>query len=484
MRSRGCCFLPWLFVLGCSTSADESVSPIGMQLSAARADVLETLRALPGIANVDESGSTGGVRGFTFTIEQPIDHSQPALGTFTMRVQLRHRGESAPTVLSSTGYSLFTRSPNDSEPSYLLDANAVAVEHRFFSDSTPLAGADGEPPADAWQYMTVKQAAEDNHHLIETLKQIYSGPWISTGASKGGQTSIYHYRHHPEDLVGVVAYVAPHSYGSNDPRYVDFLEHVGEASCREKLIALQRAVLMQRSETFPRFQSQANSQGLTFDAVGIEAAFEHVVQDFRVAFWQYGSASECDGLPGPGASAATLLSAITDRVPLNLGADQNIRTVSQFETYYYQAAVELGQYGPMEEHLEDLLQHRGTYTMENYAPQVPTNMFNPATMIDVGAWVKTRAEHIIFVYGEIDPWTAGAYEYDPSHDIHAFVVPGANHGASLTDRALPAASRELALKILERWTGVTPRSLDEETMSLKAQGQAPFFHLPPQHLRL
>jgi PS-10 peptidase S37 len=458
---------------GCLADTEVPVGETSASL-ATRPEIGEALRALPGVKSVSEVGSGS----FTFTVEQPIDHTQPSVGSFDLRVQLRHRSETAPTVLSSTGYSLFSASPSDSEPSYMLNANAITVEQRFFSASTPMAGADGEPPPEAWQYMTVKQAADDTHHVIELLKQIYTGPWISTGASKGGQVAVYHYRHHPEDLVGVVAYVAPHSYGSNDPRYVTFLEHVGDASCRDKIVALQREVLMRRSETFPRFQQQASSQGLTFDAIGIEPAFEHVVQEFRVAFWQYGSLTDCSSLPQPGASAASLFSAITAAVPVNLGADETIRSVRSFETYYYQAAVEYGQYGPLEEHLEDLLQHRGTYTMEKYAPQVPSLKFVPETGIDIGNWVKNEAEHIIFVYGEIDPWTSGAFEIDPTRDLHAFLVPGASHGANLGARSLPPESRALALGVIERWTGVEPRALTTEEHALQAETQQLYFHLP------
>jgi hypothetical protein len=481
--------LPWLCALACSgdtgAGGDPSVTAADSTL-ATRPDVLEALSALPGVASVRETGlGAAGMRAFTFTIEQPIDHSQPALGTFTQRVQLRHRAETAPTVLASTGYSLFSPSPSDSEPSYLLDANAITVEHRFFGPSTPLTTSNGgEPSAEAWSYMTVKQAADDHHHVVELLKQIYTGPWISSGASKGGQTSIYHYRFYPTDLAGVVAYVAPHSYGSDDQRYVDFLEHVGDASCRDKIIALQRDILMRRSELFPRFQMQASSQGLTFEAIGIEPAFEHLVQEFRVAFWQYGSLADCSTLPQPGASAASLLGAVTDLVPTNLSSDQNLRSVRSFETYYYQAAVELGQYGPLEQHLEGLIEHPGTYTMDNYAPPVPSRMFNPATMIDIGEWVKTQAEHIIFVYGQNDPWTAGAYEFDPVRDIHAFVVPDGNHGASLTARSLPPESLDLAFQVLESWTGVTPQRLDAAAMARAEEGEELFFHLPPRRLRL
>ncbi|HKU43788.1 MAG TPA: S28 family serine protease [Polyangiales bacterium] len=463
----------WLLACG------EDARPIGAVRSKLGADVLESLRALPGVANVSEGArGTGGVRSFTFTVEQPLDHTQPTLGSFTMRVQLRHRSETAPTVLSSTGYALFSAAASDSEPSYLLNGNAVSVEHRFFGPSTPLSGSSREPSVESWKYVTVRQAAADNHHIVELLKQIYTGPWLSTGASKGGQASIFHYRFYPEDLVGVVAYVAPQSYGSDDPRYVDFMEYVGDASCRDKVLAVQRSALMRRSELFPLFQSQANGQGLTFEAIGIEPAFEHLVQEFRIAFWQYGTTADCSRLPQPAAAAASLLRAITDRVPLNLSSDQNLRSVRSFETYYYQAAVELGQYGPMEQHLEDLIQHPGTYTMDRYAPQVPSKVWNPATMIDIGEWVKTKAEHILFVYGENDPWTAGAFEFDPARDIHGFVVPGGNHGSSLTARSLPPESLELAYDVLERWTGVAPRRVELAALERNESAHDLFVHAP------
>lgn len=46
---------------------------------------------------------------------------------------------------------------------------------------------------------------------------------------------------------------------------------------------------------------------------------------------------------------------------------------------------------------------------------------------------------------------------------------------------MPSAA---AKKVLERWTGVTPRSIDADTRAQMDRGEAPFFHLPSQHLRL
>ncbi len=60
------------------------------------------------------------------------------------------------------------------------------VEHRYFGES--------RPDSLYWNLLTVEQAAKDHHKIIETMKMIYDKQWITTGISKGGQTTyIYKY---------------------------------------------------------------------------------------------------------------------------------------------------------------------------------------------------------------------------------------------------------------------------------------------------
>jgi len=66
------------------------------------------------------------------------------------------------------------------EPTRLLDANQIIVEHRFFDDSRP-------SPAD-WTKLTIAQQAADDHRTVVALAQIYTGAWVNTGISKGGMT--------------------------------------------------------------------------------------------------------------------------------------------------------------------------------------------------------------------------------------------------------------------------------------------------------
>jgi hypothetical protein len=161
--------------------------------------------------------SSDGVKVFDITIKQPVDHKNPARGTFLQRLALTHRGESEPVVLQTSGYQIFA--VKDSALSYSFQTNQIQVEHRFFADS--------KPAALDWKKLDIEQSAADFHHITESFKQIYGKKWVGPGASKGGMTSIYHRYFYPDDLAGTVADVAPLSFTTKDPRYLDFVSDVG-----------------------------------------------------------------------------------------------------------------------------------------------------------------------------------------------------------------------------------------------------------------
>jgi hypothetical protein len=406
--------------------------------------LLDQLRALPGV-KVLPLGSGPGVRGFFITLEQPIDHDNPSLGTFQQRAFLMHRDVTRPMVLTSTGYSLFSLQLRDNELSALLGANNLTIEHRYFGTSVP--------DSPDYRYLTIRQAAYDHHRFITLLKTVYGAKWVSTGGSKGGMTSLYHRRFFPNDVDGTVAYVAPQSFGINDQRYPLFLEHVGSAACRQRIVDFQRAVLTRRQELMPFFEQEASDFGITYSRVGgLDFAYEHAIQEFRFALWQYLDEDYCATLPGPNASAAQIVDTFNFVVgPFSLASDQ---ILEEFGPYYYQAASQLGSYGPLELHLGTLLQHPGTYRAPRYSP-VPVGHFDSAAMPEIQIWLALWGEHVILVYGQNDPWSAGAFELGFARDSFRYFVPGGNHITSFLS-ALPTPQRTEAFAALQRWTGVTP----------------------------
>ena len=112
------------------------------------------------------------------------------------------------------------------ELSDLFDANMIFVEHRYFLESTP-------EPCD-WQYLTAANSAEDLHAVRETFKALYPGKWISTGISKGGQTSLLYRAFFPDDVGCFRALCGPSCYAREDGRHEPFLRRAGTEADRKK----------------------------------------------------------------------------------------------------------------------------------------------------------------------------------------------------------------------------------------------------------
>ena len=118
-------------------------------------DILEALVALDGVTGVVEHPSEQpAYRYFTMMFEQPVDHDDPEGQKFGQFLSLHHRDYGAPMILATTGYANYM-GDRLTEPTQLLRANQLVVEHRFFADSRP-------DPAD-WDLLRIRQAAGDHH---------------------------------------------------------------------------------------------------------------------------------------------------------------------------------------------------------------------------------------------------------------------------------------------------------------------------------
>ena len=411
--------------------------------AAAADDLLDRLTAIPGLTVVSQSEPTG-YRFFVLTYRQPVDHRHPGAGTYEQRLTLLHRSADAPVVLATGGYGLpATPRPGRTEPTALLDANQVSVEHRFFTPSRP-------QPAD-WSDLTIWQEATDEHRIVQALRSVYSGKWIQTGASKGGMTSVYHRRFYPRDVDGVVAYVAPNdALNDLDGAYDRFFATVGDAACRSALDGVQQEALRRRDRLVPRLEAEAAARGWTFAAtIGTaDRSFEMTVLDTVWAFWQYRSAADCPEVPPATASDAELYEWIDGVTGWSFYTDQGLEP---YWPYYYQAATQLGWPSLRFSHLRGLRRHPGLYTALSALPPALRARHNPLPMLDIDLWVRTLSQQMMFVYGGNDPW--GAERFTPSRrDSHLYVAPGANHGANISRLTAPEAAEATAT--LRRWAGL------------------------------
>jgi hypothetical protein len=434
---------------------DVAVEDVAGETDATPRNILERLAGVSGMTVIDRGGA-GPYRHFELVYRQPVDHGDPDGPRFTQTMTLAHLSETAPLVLMTEGYRNMWRF-DVAEVAVLLRANQLVVEHRFFGESRPA-------PAD-WTFLTIEQAAGDHHRIVEALRPIYTGPWISTGYSKGGMAAVYHRRFFPDDVDGTVPYVAPISFGAPDARYIDFIAAIGHPACRDALQAVQRETLLRRDTLLPRLDPASFAR-----IGGAEAAFETVVLEVPFTFWQYLGESFCSSVPVvPGAGDDALFAFVDSSVGFASASDSEME---QFAPYYYQAHAELGYPDVARTHLADLLRTAVPSIEEGLPPiGAPDPPYDPAAMEDVASWLATAGRRLLFVYGEHDPWTTGAFDLGAAADSFSLVVPGGTHAFAISD--LPAADRAAAFDALERWTGVAIASLPKGAIPCPRFARAP-----------
>lgn len=414
--------------------------------AAQEGDILAQLKAIPGMQVTEKTSEIPGTRWFWLEYRQPVDHRNPGGQWFEQRVMLQHKSADKPMVLYTSGYNtpevMFT-----SEPTALVDGNQISVEYRYFTPSRP-------EPAD-WRKDTIWQAATDEHRLIGALKTIYKDKWISTGASKGGMTAVYHKRFYPHDVDGSVVYVAPNDVGNNaDTAYDKFFETVGsDPGCRAHLKALARKFLERRPEMLERFKAAADRQGLTFTILRTQdRAFENSVMDYEWGFWQYSLQSDCASLPPVDAPDDALYESLDTISGLSFYSDQGLKP---YIPYYYQAGTQLGWPSPKFKHLRPLLRYESSYQPRTYVPRdIPLRFDRGRAMRDIDGWVRQNSNHMLFLYGANDPWGAEPFRLGRgARDSAVYVAPGMNHSARLIAR-LPADEQAKAMADVRRWADV------------------------------
>jgi hypothetical protein len=412
--------------------------------AAAETDIKARLEAVPGLTVLSEQPVAAPYRFFILSIAQPADHLRPSAGTFQQRFTLLHRGTDRPMVLHTTGYNV-PEYAFRSEPTRLIDGNQISVEQRYFTPSRP-------SPTNWERQLTIWQAATDHHRIVRALKAIYAQQWVSTGASKGGMTSVYHRRFYPDDVAGTVAYVAPQDVvNSADSPYDKFFTRVGTAECRAALDAVQVEALRRRAELVARYRAWAVENQRTFNLLhGADRAFEFMINGTTWAFWQYSNESDCAGVPPATASSDDIWAWIDGVYGLNSNTDQGIEP---YIPYFFQASYQLGYPELALPHLARLQHYRGQDRAQSYIPRELVPHFQPFAMLDIDIWVKFAGQRLLFVYGANDPWGVKPFRIGPgTRDSLWYEAAGANHGANIS--RLKPDEIATATAAVQRWAGV------------------------------
>jgi hypothetical protein len=372
---------------------------------------------------------------YELIIRQPLDHQHPEKGYFYQHATLLHKSFNAPTVIETQGYWL-NNSRNEVER--LLNANDLNVEYRFYGKSLP--------DSMQWEYLTIEQATADLHAINQLFRNIYTAKWISTGISKGGETTLYYKYFYPKDVDLSVPYVAPLDNSLEDERIYHFFDTIGTAACREKLFQMQVFLLQHEKEALEKLKWYAKGSHLNFNYTGsIGKSFEYSVLEFPFAFWQY--YGECDSIP-TGTSLDTYIGYLLKVSDISAFSDEGIK---RFEAHCYQAITQSGYYAyklaPYSKYLHYLT---GQNPSAAFPPKsAPIKPFDPTLNEKVAKWLDSDGNNIVYIYGGIDTWTSAGIIVSDKVNSKRFLVPGATHATARVKNMNPEMQKEFAQKVKE-----------------------------------
>ncbi|MEG1634410.1 MAG: aminopeptidase [Rikenellaceae bacterium] len=390
------------------------------------AQLYSALKSSENVVSVEKLETELFPERYLVKIKQPIDHKNPEKGTFIQRFIVSHIDFNAPVVLVTEGYGgAYGLNPKyRDEISRKLNSNQVVVEHRYFLESTP-------KPCD-WQYMTGENSASDLHNITMLLKKLYTGKWISTGISKGGQTTMIYRTFFPNDVDISVPYVGPICFGVEDGRHEPFINQCGTQIDRDKILAFQREVLLRKAKLVPMLKVLAEKNKWNFGALSFEEVIDYCVLEYSFSIWQWGTKTST--IPDPILSSDKEL---FDHFMNIAGAQYFGEQSSPIMPFFVQAATDLGYYGYDTKPFKGLLTIKSAkgYLNDLFLPEEAKNTkFNHSLHKEMYKFLGENDPKMIFIYGEFDPWTAAAPAkelFDGKKNMFMYVKEGGSHSTRI-----------------------------------------------------
>lgn len=400
----------------------------------------DKLLALEGVTRVDSLESAYYSEKYVVRLDQLLDPKNPSAGTFRQRIIVCHIGYDRPTVLVTEGYgAAYALDPRYREElSELLDANVVFAEHRYFLESTP-------DPFN-WEYLTAENSASDLHRINQTFRSLYPDKWISTGISKGGQTTLLYRAFFPDDVDFSVPYVAPLNRGVEDGRHEPFLRAVGTKKQRKAIENFQLEILKRKPEIIPFLEEFCREKQLRF-RVPLEEVLDYCVLEYPFALWQWGTPVRA--IPALTAGTNELFDHLTDISSPDYFAEDQPNL-----SFFVQAARELGYYG------YDTKPFRRYLTIDSAQGYLDRMMlprelagkitFDAALYHKIYAFLRDNDPKMICIYGENDPWTATHVPiFKGKTNLQVYFQPSGSHLARIG--TMPEKTKARIMAQLRKW---------------------------------
>ena len=409
-------------------------------------EFMKNLCALPGVSDVKKLETTRFPEKYVLKIRQNLDTDNAEAGTFNQRVIVGYVGEDRPTVIVTEGYNAdYAMSPSYIEElSDLFDANMVFCEYRYFGESMP-------KPTD-WNFLTVENSLGDLHNVNTTFRKLFKGKWISTGISKGGQTTMFYRTYYPNDVDVSVSYVAPLNKSVEDGRHEPFLrDEVGTKKERKAVHNAQLEMFKRKSSLVEMLEKKVKAGGLNFN-LPLDEIFDYELMEYPFAFWQWGT--PVSEIPSSKDSDEVWFEHL-----MKVSGPDYFSVPGRYLSFNMQALRELGYYGY--EIDPDFKKYCSISSTKDYLRRlmIPESMgewrnvsFDPTLYNKTVEYLKNNDPKHIFIYGEIDPWTAsgvaGWLDCSGKQNMRVYVQPRGSHKARIGN--MP---EDMKAEIMERLNG-------------------------------
>ena len=409
-------------------------------------EFMKNLCALPCVIDLKKLETTRFTEKYVLKIRQNLDTDNAEAGTFNQRVIVGYVGEDRPTVIVTEGYNAdYAMSPSYIEElSDLFDANMVFCEYRYFGESMP-------KPTD-WNFLTVENSLGDLHNVNTTFRKLFKGKWISTGISKGGQTTMFYRTYYPNDVDVSVSYVAPLNKSVEDGRHEPFLrDEVGTKKERKAVHNAQLEMFKRKSSLVEMLEKKVKADGLNFNQP-LDEIFDYELMEYPFAFWQWGT--PVSEIPSSKDSDEVWFEHL-----MKVSGPDYFSVPGRYLSFNMQALRELGYYGY--EIDPDFKKYCSISSTKDYLRRlmIPESMgewrnvsFDPTLYNKTVEYLKNNDPKHIFIYGEIDPWTAsgvaGWLDCSGKQNMRVYVQPRGSHKARIGN--MP---EDMKAEIMERLNG-------------------------------
>ncbi|MBR1668683.1 MAG: aminopeptidase [Bacteroidaceae bacterium] len=404
---------------------------------------MQQLCAVEGVSDVKPLETTKFKEKYVLKMEQQVDWKTFNKGTFGERIIVGMKGLDKPTVIVTEGYfaDYGMRPDYEEELSALFDANVVLCEYRYFAESVP-------QPTN-WDYMTVDNSLADYHHVRQALGTLFKGKWISTGISKGGQTTMFYRATYPDDVDVSVSYVAPLNRAVEDGRHEKFLaKQVGTKEERKAIKDAMQELMKRKPELMELFKKYNAEHGYHF-YLSEEDIYDYCVLEYPFALWQWGT--PVSTIPSLTADNQTWFSNMMEVA----GPDYFIYP-NRFMPFDVQASRELGYYGYS---LKPIKKWTSLKSTKGYLKEImlPDSLrgydFDPTLYDRTVKFLKQEDPTHIFIYGEIDPWSASGVctwlNCKKKENMRVYVQPRGSHRARINN--MPADMKQEIMERLTKW---------------------------------